>query len=179
MASWLTRAFGRRAVRPMGILLYGTVQEVILVERLLRGRGFQVRMVAPPPEYRVGCDLAVEFDLLEQEAVETVLAREASTPLRIVSTKEMLPDVMRRASFAELDGYLMCRAGNMKLTVDVRDHRIVNVSGGGCPDIPGVARELHGVRLEEARDPVDLGHSLCAFLLQMAFDALKARLAVR
>jgi hypothetical protein len=170
------RVFRRRYENPKGILLYGSVQEVILVNKMLHDQGFQVRLVAPPPEFRVGCDLAVEFHLLEQEAVETALKHVESVPLRIVSTKEMLPDVLKHSAIVEIDGYVMCKAGSMKITVDKRDRRIVNISGGGCPDIPCVAGELCGVRIEEAKNPIDLGNSLCSYLLQMAFDALKERM---
>jgi len=131
MLNWLKKIFARKYEKPKGILLYGTVQEVILVNKMLANQGFQVRLVAPPPEVRVGCDLAIEFNLIEQEAVETLLKQEGSTPQKIVSTKEMLPDILKRSSIIEMDGYLMCKAGNMKVTIDKREHRIVNISGGG------------------------------------------------
>ena len=131
MLDWLKKLFARKYERPKGILLFGTVQEVILVNKMLGSQGFQVRLVAPPPEVRVGCDLAIEFDLIEQEAIETVLKHNGSTPQRVVSTKEMLPDILKRSSIIEMDGYLMCKAGNMKVTIDKREHRIVNISGGG------------------------------------------------
>jgi hypothetical protein len=73
----------------------------------------------------------------------------------------------------------MSKAGNMKITVNGREHTIVNISGGGCPDIPYVAMRLQGQRLEEAPNPVDLGNSLCSFMLQISFDALKARVGPR
>ncbi len=131
MLNWLKKLFARKYEKPKGILLYGTVQEVILVNKMLANQGFQVRLVAPPPEVRVGCDLAIEFDLIEQEAIETVLKQEGSTPQKVVSTKEMLPDILKRSSIIEMDGYLMCKAGNMKVTIDKREHKIVNISGGG------------------------------------------------
>ncbi len=131
MLNWLKKIFARKYEKPKGILLYGTVQEVILVNKMLANQGFQVRLVAPPPEVRVGCDLAIEFNLIEQEAIETWLKQEGSTPQKIVSTKEMLPDILKRSSIIEIDSYLMCKAGNMKVTIDKREHRIVNISGGG------------------------------------------------
>jgi Putative Se/S carrier protein-like len=131
MLNWLKKIFAKKYEKPKGILLYGTVQEVILVNKMLANKGFQVRLVAPPPEVRVGCDLAIEFNLIEQEAVETLLKRQGSTPQKIVSTKEMLPDILKRSSIIEIDGHLMCKAGNMKITIDEREHRIVNISGGG------------------------------------------------
>ena len=179
MPSWLKKVLGPRYQEPKGVLLYDTVQEVILVHKMLAGQHFSVRMVAPPPEFRVGCDLAVEFELIEQEALETALRQAESTPARIVSTREMLPDVLKQATFVEINGYLVCKAGNMKITIDTGDHRIVNISGGGCPDVPYVAQRLHNTRIEEAPDPVDLGNSLCSYMLQISFEALKARLATR
>lgn len=131
MLNWLKKLSIRQYEKPKGILLYGTVQEVILVNKMLADQGFQVRLVAPPPEVRVGCDLAVEFELIEQEAIETVLKKEGSIPEKIVSTKEMLPDILKRSSITEIDGYLMCKAGNMKITIDKLEHEIVNISGGG------------------------------------------------
>jgi len=131
MLNWLKKIFARKYEKPKGILLYGTVQEVILVNKMLAGKGFQVRLVAPPPEVRVGCDLAIEFNLIEQEAVETLLKQEGITPQKIVSTKEMLPDILKRSSIIEIDSYFMCKAGNMKITIDKQEHRIVNISGGG------------------------------------------------
>ncbi len=131
MLNWLKKLTILKYEKPKGILLYGTVQEVILANKVLSSHGFQVRLVAPPPEVRVGCDLAVEFELIEQEAIETVLKQVDSTPQKIISTKEMLPDILKRTSILEIDGYLMCKAGNMKITIDKRDHRVVNISGGG------------------------------------------------
>jgi hypothetical protein len=32
---------------------------------------------------------------------------------------------------------------------------------------------LHGLRIEEAKDPIDIGNSLCSFMLQISFEALK------
>jgi len=173
MKNTLSKIFGARYKKPKGILLYGSVQEVIQTHKMLEDRGFQVRLVAPPPEVRVGCDLAVEFDFIEQEAIETILASEAYAPYKIVSTKEMLPNVLKKSLIVEMDGYLMCKAGNMKITIDKKEHRIVNISGGGCPDIPYVAEELYGKRIEEARDPIEIGSSLCAYMLQISFAALK------
>lgn len=173
MYNLIKKLFSKRYERPKGILLYGSVQEVILTHAFLIGHGFQVRLVAPPPEARVGCDLAIEFDLIEQEAIEALLHLEGNKPQKIVSTKDMLPDILKRSEIIEIDGYLMCRAGNMKITIAKNEHKIVNVSGGGCPDIPYVAQQLCMTRLEEASNPIDLGNSLCSFLLQIAFDALK------
>jgi hypothetical protein len=176
MLDRLKHLVGRKYHKPKGILLYGSVQEVILVNNMLANLSFQVRLVAPPPEVRVGCDMAVEFDPLEQEAIETTLKQTGNLPQKIVSTKEMLLDILKQSTFIEIDGYIMCKSGNMKITVDKLEHRIVNISGGGCPDIPYVARELYNVRIEDAKNPLDIGNSLCSYMLQISFNSLKQRL---
>jgi hypothetical protein len=175
MLKFLKKIFSKEYEKPKGILLYGSVQEVIQTNKMLESEGFQVRLVAPPPEVRVGCDLAIEFNLIEQEAIETTIKKEGCDPYKIVSTKEMLPDILKRSLIAEIDGYLMCKAGNMKITIDKHEHRIVNISGGGCPDIPYVAEQLYKVRIEEARNPIEIGNSLCSYMLQISFDALKKK----
>ena len=131
MPDWLKHIFSTRFEKPKGILLYGTVQEVILVHKMLAAQGYRVKLVAPPPEVRVGCDLAIEFELIEQETIETVLKQKGKIPQKMVSTKEMLPDILKKSSIIEIDGYLMCKAGNMKITIDKIEHKIVNISGGG------------------------------------------------
>ncbi len=173
MFKFLNKIFGKQYQKPKGILLFGSVQEVIQTHKMLETEGFQVRLVAPPPEVRVGCDLAIEFNLLEQEAIETIIKREQKDLYNIVSTKEMLPDILKRSLFVEMDGYLMCKSGNMKITISKKDHRIVNISGGGCPDIPYVAEQLYNVKIEAAKNPIDIGNSLCSYMLQISFDALK------
>ena len=69
--------------------------------------------------------------------------------------------------------YLMVRAANMKLTVDRETRVIVNVSGGGCPDVPYLARELVGRPLDLAPRPCDLGHTLCGYALELAFQEME------
>ena len=173
MLNLFKRIFVKEYELPKGILLYGSVQEVIQTHKMLETQGFRIKLVAPPPEIRVGCDLAIEFNLLEQEAIETVIKKEDCFPYKIVSTKEMLPDILKRSVIIDIDGYTMCKAGNMKITIDKKDHRIVNISGGGCPDIPYVAEQLYNVRIGEARNPIEIGNSLCSYMLQISFDALK------
>lgn len=179
MLKFLKKIFSKEYTKPKGILLYGSVQEVIQTNKMLETEGFQVRLVAPPPEVRVGCDLAIEFNLIEQEAIETIIKKEGSDPYKIVSTKEMLPDILKRSLIVEIDEYIMCKAGNMKITIDKSGHRIVNISGGGCPDIPYVAEQLYKVRIEEAKNPIEVGNSLCSYMLQISFDALKKKVMNR
>jgi hypothetical protein len=55
------------------VVLLKTVREGILAEKALLKRGFSVRKVAPPPEYRKGCEIAVEIDLFKKEEIEKIL----------------------------------------------------------------------------------------------------------
>jgi hypothetical protein len=38
---------------------------------------------------------------------------------------------------------------------------IVNVSGGGCPDVPYLAAMLVGKNIYEVPEPNEIGHTLC------------------
>jgi hypothetical protein len=179
MLNWLKNIFQQRFVRPRGILLYATVQEVIQSFQILGKEKFEVKLVAPPPEFRQGCDLAIEFELIEQEAVENILKNSNKPALKVISTREMLPDILKRSQIVPLGDCLMCKAGNMKITINKASQQIVNISGGGCPDIPYVAQKLHGLKINEALAPVEIGNSLCSYMLQIAFDALKKHLEKR
>jgi hypothetical protein len=63
----------------------------------------------------------------------------------------------------------MVRAANMKLVVDTASLRIVNISGGGCPDVPALAAGLIGQTLGQGPRPRDLGHTLCGYALELAY----------
>jgi hypothetical protein len=63
----------------------------------------------------------------------------------------------------------------MKLTIDKETLLLVNVSGGGCPDVPYLAREMVGRSLAEAPEPRQIGHTLCGYALQLAYEEVKRR----
>jgi hypothetical protein len=67
------------------------------------------------------------------------------------------------------------RAANMKVTVHRSSGRIVNVSGGGCPDVPYLAEVLVGRSIDEAPEPRSLGRTLCGYALQLAFTEVRRR----
>ena len=46
-----------------GIIIFQDVAQAIRAEKLMKRDGYEVRLIAPPPEYRVGCDLSLEIDL--------------------------------------------------------------------------------------------------------------------
>ena len=60
----------------------------------------------------------------------------------------------------------------MKITVDKTTQKIVNISGGGCPDVPYLAYEMVGKTLSEAQEPVNIGYTLCAYSLNIAYEEM-------
>jgi hypothetical protein len=55
------------------VVLLKTVREGILAEKALLKKGYAARKVAPPPEYRKGCEVAVEIDLIKKEEIVKIL----------------------------------------------------------------------------------------------------------
>jgi len=153
-----------------GLVLFHEVQHAIAAEKILIAAGYEVRLVAPPPELRKGCDLAVEINLVEQPGIERVLKKTGADyvsidPLRI-GTSELL-QIVKTKDFGK---WMMVRSGNMKITYEKQSGIIVNVSGGGCPDIPNIHAQLLERRLDEAPRPTDVGFTLCALMADRAFD---------
>ena len=56
-----------------GLVLFSEVHEAMKAEKVLKKAEYPVRLVAPPPELRRGCDLAVEINLVEQPGIERLL----------------------------------------------------------------------------------------------------------
>jgi hypothetical protein len=153
-----------------GLVLFEDVQDAMTAEKMLRKAGYTLKLVAPPPELRKGCDLALEVNLVEQPGIERALqendARYVSlVPLR-VGTSQLL-EIVKTTDFGD---QLMVKAGNMKLSFDKKSGIIVNVSGGGCPDIPYLHFELIDKKLTEAPRPRDIGFTLCALMLDRALE---------
>lgn len=158
-----------------GILVFASTSEVIRAEALLREAGLAVRVMGPPPQIRTGCDLVVEFPLVCDLRVRQVLALGRTEPLQVAPVAEGLLEPVSLFQVKDFGDHLMVRAANMKITVDKRDRTIVNVSGGGCPDVPYLAERLVGRSLEEAPRPRDLGHTLCGYALELAFAEMERR----
>jgi len=58
----------------------------------------------------------------------------------------------------------------MKLTYEKNSGIIVNISGGGYPDIPYLHAELIENLIDKAPRPKDIGFTLCALNLDRALD---------
>jgi hypothetical protein len=153
-----------------GLVLFNEVQEAMKAEKVLKASGYSVKLVAPPPELRKGCDLAVAINLVEQPGVERTLkqsdaAYTSISPLNIATSA--LLEIVTTIDFGR---WVMVKAGNMKLTYEKESGIIVNTSGGGCPDIPVLHIELLGKKLKEAPNAGETGYTLCALMLDRALE---------
>jgi hypothetical protein len=153
-----------------GLLIFENTSEVIRAERILKSEGWEIRVMGPPPEVRSGCDLVIEIPLIEELNILRTLQQEGVLPREVVLVTSPLLKPVDLFKVKELGRYLMVRAANMKLTVDKETSTIVNVSGGGCPDVPYLAQEMVGRTLVEAPSPREIGHTLCGYALQLAYE---------
>ncbi len=151
-----------------GLILFHNVAEAISAEKILKSAGYEKKLVAPPPELRKGCDLALEINLVESPGVERLLRERNADFVEILPLKgagELL-GIVKVTDFGEA---LMVKAGNMKLTYDKKSGVILNISGGGCPDIPYLHINMLDKKLTEACRPKDQGYTLCALMLDRAY----------
>jgi hypothetical protein len=161
-----------------GFLVFHNTSEVIRAETILKKQGWDVRVMGPPPELRTGCDLVIEFPLVEQLNIRRVLEEKKVPPIEMVPVDSPLLKPIDLLKTKDYGNYIMVRAANMKLTVEKNTLKIVNISGGGCPDVPYVAEELVGKTLREAPSPKEIGHTLCAYALHMACEELKKKCSI-
>jgi len=153
-----------------GLVLFMDVQDAMKAERVLKDARYAVRLVAPPPELRKGCDLAVEINLVEQPGIERLLNQKDVAYVSIGPLKVGTSELLQIVKVTDFGRWVMVTAGNMKLTFDKDNGVIVNTSGGGCPDIPHLHAELLGKQLTEAPRPRDIGFTLCALMLDRALE---------
>jgi hypothetical protein len=155
-----------------GIMIFDHTSDVIWAEELIKKAGWQIRVMGPPPEIQKGCDLVIEFPLMEQMNILRLLAAENVTPTDVVPVTGPLLTPVDLFHTKDFGDYLMVRAANMKMTLRKKDLTIVNISGGGCPDVPYLAEQLTGQKLPEAIPPRETGHTLCGYALQLAYEEL-------
>lgn len=158
-----------------GLLVYENTSEVIRVENILKEKGLTVRVMGPPPELRTGCDLVIEFPLIDSLNILRLLKRHDLSPLRVAPVSSPLLEPVSLFKTTDFGRYLMVRAANMKLTIDKETQVIVNVSGGGCPDVPYLAAALVGKPLGKAPSPRQLGHTLCGYALDLAYQEMRQK----
>ncbi|RLC97101.1 MAG: hypothetical protein DRI40_01165 [Chloroflexi bacterium] len=153
-----------------GVVLFREVQEALKAEKVVKEAGYGVKLIAPPPELRKGCDLALEVNLVEKPGIQRALdAKDVGyvgvVPLK-VGASELL-DIVKVTDFGE---WVMVKAANMKLTFEKRSGTIVNTSGGGCPDIPHLHAQMIDRKLTDVARPRDIGFTLCALMLDRALE---------
>lgn len=151
-----------------GLVLFQAVEEAIAAEKILKAENYEVKLVAPPPQLRKGCDLSVEINITEKPGIERALQSKEAHFVEILPLKgagELL-DVIKTKDFGDA---CMVKAGNMKLTFDKKTGIILNISGGGCPDIPFLHISLVDKKLTEVSQPKGKGYTLCALMLDRAF----------
>lgn len=156
-----------------GFLVFENTTEVIRAEKLLKDQGWDVKVMGPPPELRQGCDLVIEFPLLAKLELLRFLKKAGLPPLQAVPVSGPLLTPVDLFQVKDFGAYLMVRAANMKVTVAKNTGIIVNISGGGCPDVPFLAQEMVGKSLDKAPRPRDLGHTLCGYALQLAIEEME------
>jgi len=158
-----------------GILVFDNTSEVIRAENMLKSKGWRIRVMGPPPEIRTGCDLVIEFPLIEGLNILRLLRKGDLSPLQVVPVDSPLLQPVDLFHVKDFGEYLMVRAANMKLTIEKSTRMIVNISGGGCPDVPYLAKEMVGKSLAEAPSPREIGHTLCGYALQLAYEEMGRR----
>lgn len=153
-----------------GILVFENTSEVIQAESVLKEKGFNVKVMGPPPEIRSGCDLVIEFPLIKELETTRILSAVDLKPIQVVPVTSVLLEPVDLLQVKDFGQYLMVRAANMKITVDKNTRMIVNVSGGGCPDVPFLAEQMVNKYIDDAPKPREIGYTLCAYALQIAYD---------
>ncbi|SDU52585.1 DUF3343 domain-containing protein [Desulfobacula phenolica] len=159
----------------LGILVFENTSEVIQAENILRGNNWEIRVMGPPPEIQSGCDLVIEFPLIEELAIMRFLEKAGLLPLEMVPVTNPLLQPVNLFHTKDFGRFLMIRAANMKITVEKQTRLIVNISGGGCPDVPYLAYRLVGKTLDQAPDPMNIGHTLCGYALGLAFKEMQKK----
>lgn len=156
-----------------GIMVFENTSEVIQAENVLKKEGWKIRVMGPPPEIQSGCDLIIEFPLIEELNIFRTLEKEGIPPLEMVPVTSPLLQPVDLFQIKDFGEYIMVRAANMKLTVEKASGNIVNVSGGGCPDVPYLAYKMVGQTLTSSPSPREIGHTLCGYALQLAFEEVQ------
>jgi hypothetical protein len=146
------------------------VQDAVSGEKVLKQGGYEVKLIAPPPELRKGCDLALEINLVEQPGIKRFLMEEGIPFVSVAPINVRTSELLRIVKVKDFGEWTMVKAGNMKLTFENKSGLIVNTSGGGCPDIPFLHSEMIGKTVYESPKPKNIGFTLCALMLDRALE---------
>lgn len=158
------------ALKGDGIIIFQEVSGAIQAEKIIKGACYEVKLIAPPPELRMGCDLALEINLVESAGIERLMQEKKTAFVSVRPLTKGTADLCEIVKITDYGRWTMVKAGNMKISFDKSSGMVVNISGGGCPDIPYLHAEMVDKRLDEAPRPKELGFTLCAVMLNMAFE---------
>ena len=151
-----------------GFLVFANTGEVIQAESLLKRAAVPVTVMAPPPALRTGCDMVLVIPLIHAFRAVTLLENNGLPPLQMTPVSENLLEPVSLFQTKDYGRWFMVRAANMKMTIEKASGRIVNVSGGGCPDVPWLAACLIGRDIREADLIREHGQTLCGYALHLA-----------
>ncbi|MDD5122640.1 MAG: DUF3343 domain-containing protein [Dehalococcoidales bacterium] len=153
-----------------GLVIFEDVSQAIRGEKVLRSGGYEVKLIAPPPKYRMGCDLGIAVNLVEKAGIERLLREKEVDFINILPNLEGTAELLSVVKTTDYGKWTMIKAGNMKLAFEKGTGLMVNTSGGGCPDIPYLHAEMVGKKLAHAPKPSELGYTLCALMLDRAYE---------
>ncbi len=117
------------------LIVFDYIYHAMRAKHVLDKGGFKIREVAPPVEYRTGCDLAIEVETADVDAAEETLEENKVIILDILfmpkGTQFVPVFLTKLIKTWDYGDYMMVRCGNMKITYRKEDGVIVNLSGGG------------------------------------------------
>lgn len=153
------------------MFLFRVAGDAIFAESALKKDGINASLAQPPRNITRGCELAVKLPFSSQFSAMKTLDTRGVPYLDVIATSVVEDLPCEFISQKQIGDYFMTRVGNMKVTVD-SDGMVVNVSGGGCPDVLRVARLIIGKKAGAGNDSIkvieDNTHSLCGYLLKKA-----------
>ena len=106
------------SMKDLGILVFENTSEVIQAENFLKRRGWNIQVKGPPPGIQSGCDLVIEFPLMEELTIMRELSHAGIPPIDMVPVTDPLLKPVDLFHVKDFGDYIMVRAANMKLTVE-------------------------------------------------------------
>jgi hypothetical protein len=116
--------------------------------------------------------MVIACPLIHTYAAVQILTKEGLAPIQTVPAGDGLLEPASLYTIKDFGAWLMVRAANMKVTIRKSDATIVNVSGGGCPDVPYLAALLIGTPLDRAHIVKERRQTLCGYTLDLAITEL-------
>jgi hypothetical protein len=57
------------------VILFNTVKDGLLAEKVILKNNYFAKKIAPPPDYRKGCEISIEIRIDEQNDIEHLLLK--------------------------------------------------------------------------------------------------------